>query len=131
MNQRFSLLLLSFIFISCVAKAADSKKDPVKKDDLTGNVTSFADKKGIKDVVVTAYIASKKEKVVYSGVNGAYNFDDLKPGTYKFVFEKDGYKKVIKEKVIAKVDEGFQMDIEMIREEPIDVMPSPSHYFYN
>ena len=35
----------------------------------------------------------KKEKVVITDGTGAYSFDDLKPGVYKFVFEKEGYKK--------------------------------------
>jgi hypothetical protein len=58
-------------------------------------------------------------------------FDDLKPGVYKFVFEKERYKKVIKEKVTVKVDEGFQLDIEMLQDNTTDVMPSTSHFLYN
>jgi len=73
----------------------------------------------------------KKEKVVITDGTGSYAFDDLKPGVYKFVFEKEGYKKVVKEKVCVKVDEGFQLDIEMLQDTATDVMPSPSHFLYN
>ena len=31
-------------------------------------------------------------------------FDELKPGVYKFVFEKAGFKKVTKDKVVVKTD---------------------------
>jgi len=69
--------------------------------------------------------------VVITDGSGVYAFDDLKPGVYKLVFEKEGFRKVVKEKVCVKVDEGFQMDIEMLQENAADVMPSPSHFLYN
>jgi hypothetical protein len=96
-----------------------------------GSVFNSEGKKPLKDVSVTAYLSSKKEKVVITDGSGAYSFDDLKPGIYKFVFEKDGFKKVVREKVCVKVDEGFQMDIEMVTDNAADVMPSPSHFLYN
>ena len=101
-----------------------------KKEDIMGSVMNADGKKPLKDVSITAYLSSKKEKVVITDGTGAYAFDDLKPGVYKFVFEKEGYKKVVKEKVTVKVDEAFQLDIEML-EENADVMPSPSHFLYN
>ena len=58
-----------------------------------------------------------------SDENGNYAFDNLKPGTYKFVFEKNGYRKVTKEKIIIKTDEGFQMNIEMMQEKDFDFVP--------
>ena len=96
-----------------------------------GSVLNAEGKKPLKDVSVTAYLSSKKEKVVITDGSGAYAFDDLKPGIYKFVFEKEGFKKVVKEKICVKVDEGFQMDIEMLLDNAADVMPSPSHFLYN
>ena len=56
---------------------------------------------------------------------GSFAFDELKPGTYKFVFEKAGYKKITKEKVVIKTDEAFQMNIEMIENIDFEIMPSP------
>ena len=52
-------------------------------------------------------------------------FDELKPGTYKFVFEKAGFKKITKEKVVIKTDEAFQLNIEMIESSDYEIMPSP------
>ena len=122
------LLIAFFVLGSFVAKA---NTDPGKKDDIMGSVIGAEGKKPLKDVCITAYLCSKKEKVVITDGTGAYSFDDLKPGVYKFVFEKEGYKKVIKEKVTVKVDEGFQLDIEMLQDNSTDVMPSASHFLYN
>jgi len=122
------MLISFFVLGSLIAKA---NTDPGKKDDIMGSVIGAEGKKPLKDVCITAYLCSKKEKVVITDGTGAYSFDDLKPGVYKFVFEKDGYKKVIKEKVTVKVDEGFQLDIEMLQDNSTDVMPSTSHFLYN
>jgi hypothetical protein len=128
MKPKFLLLISFFVLGSLIAKA---NTDPGKKDDIMGSVTGAQGKKPLKDVCITAYLCSKKEKVVITDGTGAYSFDDLKPGVYKFVFEKEGYKKVIKEKVTVKVDEGFQLDIEMLQDDTTDVMPSTSHFLYN
>jgi Carboxypeptidase regulatory-like domain len=131
MKPKTLLLISSFILASFVVKA--SGNDPItgKKEDLMGSVVNATGKKPLKDVTITAYLSSKKEKVVITDGSGSYGFDDLKPGVYKIVFEKEGYKKVVKDKVCVKVDEAFQMDIEMLQEGAADVMPSPSHFLYN
>jgi len=128
MKPKF-LLLISFVVLSSLVAKANT--DPGKKDDIMGSVIGAEGKKPLKDVCITAYLCSKKEKVVVTDGTGAYSFDDLKPGVYKFVFEKEGYKKVIREKVTVKVDEGFQLDIEMLQDNSTDVMPSTSHFLYN
>jgi len=128
MKPKFLLLISFFVLGSLIAKA---NTDPGKKDDIMGSVTGAEGKKPLKDVCITAYLCSKKEKVVITDGTGAYSFDDLKPGVYKFVFEKEGYKKVIKEKVTVKVDEGFKLDIEILQYNTTDVMPSTSHFLYN
>ena len=127
------MLISFFVLGSLIAKANTDpgKNNDGKKDDIMGSVTGAQGKKPLKDVCITAYLCSKKEKVVISDGTGAYSFDDLKPGVYKFVFEKEGYKKVIKEKITVKVDEGFQLDIEMLQDDTTDVMPSTSHFLYN
>ena len=79
----------------------------------------------MKDVSITAILSSKKEKIVLTDEDGTFNFDELKPGTYKFIFEKAGYKKITKEKVLIKTDEAFQMNIEMIESNDFDIVPSP------
>jgi len=131
MKTKTLLLISTFVLGSLIVKANGS--DPVtgKKQDILGSVLTAEGKKPLKNVSVTAYLYSKKEKVVITDGTGAYSFDDLKPGLYKFVFEKEGFKKVVKEKVCVKVDEAFQMDIEMLEDEAADLMPSPSHFLYN
>jgi hypothetical protein len=127
-----TLLLISTLSLgSLIAKASNTDPGIGKTEDSRGNVLNAEGKKPLKDVSVTAYLSSKKEKVVITDGTGTYAFDDLKPGIYKFVFEKEGYKKVVKEKVTVKVDEAFQLDIEMLEENGADVMPSPSHFLYN
>src|SRR5689334_4828779 len=105
MKPKTLLLIASFIFASFIAKA--NGDGPGKKEDIMGSVVNAEGKKPLKDVSITAYLLSKKEKVVLTDGTGAFAFDDLKPGLYKFVFEKDGFKKVVKEKICVKVDEGF------------------------
>jgi len=99
-----------------------------KKNDINGNVIQVENKKPVKEVNITAYLDSKKEKVVSSDDTGNYAFDDLKPGTYKFVFEKMGFKKVVKDKVVIKTDESFQLNIEMIANNEYDLAPTPLHF---
>ncbi|MBL7709669.1 MAG: carboxypeptidase regulatory-like domain-containing protein [Chitinophagaceae bacterium] len=99
-----------------------------KKDDLNGTVIHSDSKKPLKDVTVTAFLVSKKEKIVLTDEEGGFAFDELKPGTYKFVFEKAGFKKVTKEKIVVKTDEAFQLNIEMIESANYDLMPSPFHF---
>jgi hypothetical protein len=130
MKPKTLLLIATFVLGSLIAKAKVDP-DPGRKDDIMGSVMNAEGKKPLKDVSITAYLSSKKEKVVITDSTGAYAFDDLKPGIYKFVFEKEGYKKVVKEKVTVKVDEAFQLDIEMLEDNSADVMPSPSHFLYN
>src|SRR5215831_6449040 len=131
MKPKTLLLIATIILGSMIARANGTDPGTGKKEDIMGSVVNAEGKKPLKDVSVTAYLSSKKEKVVITNGSGSYAFDDLKPGIYKFVFEKEGFKKVVKEKVCVKVDEGFQMDIEMLQDNSDDLMPSPSHFLYN
>jgi hypothetical protein len=124
------LLLLAFsLFSFAVARATGEEpgtdNTAGKKDDLNGTVIHSETKKPMEGVSITAILISKKEKTVLTDDEGGYAFDDLKPGTYKFVFEKAGYKKITKEKIIVKTDEAFQLNIEMIEQKDYDIMPSP------
>ena len=131
MKPKTLLLIFTFVFGSLISKANGNDPKTGKKEDIMGSVVNAEGKKPLKDVSVTAYLSSKKEKVVITDGTGTYAFDDLKPGVYKFVFEKEGYKKVVKEKVCVKVDEGYQLDIEMAQDNADDMMPSLSHFLYN
>jgi hypothetical protein len=119
----FAAGLLGFTAIN----ASDIAKGPGdgRKDELNGTVIHGETKKPLKDVTVTAILVSKKEKIEYTNEEGGFSFDELKPGTYKFVFEKAGFRKITKEKVVIKTDDAFQMNIEMIENSDYDIMPSP------
>lgn len=125
-----SVCLLGFLFSSAAdnGPCKEPGKGTGKKNDIAGSINDAETKKPIKDVSITAYLSSKKEKVVIADGSGNYAFEDLKPGTYKFVFEKEGYRRVTKEKVTIKTDEAFQLNIEMIDTGDIDLMPSPFHF---
>lgn len=118
-------ILLAFCLLGFVAANATNGPGDGKKDELNGIVVHAESKKPLKDVSVTAYLSSRKEKIVLSDFDGGFSFDELKPGTYKFVFEKSGFKRIIKDKVVIRTDEAFQMNIEMIQHSDFEIMPSP------
>jgi hypothetical protein len=132
--MKLKLLLLSclVVFASVIAKASPAPAESdgsTKKNDINGGVFHNETKKPLTNVSVTAYLSSnKREKIVVSDSNGNYAFDDLKPGVYKFVFEKEGYKKVTRDKVIIKTDEGFQLNVEMIQEKDFDFVPGAFNF---
>jgi hypothetical protein len=129
MKPKIFLLAIGLLgFIIAKANGSDPGNNNGKKEDLMGMVVHSDTKKPLRDVSVTAYLVSKKEKVTITDEDGNYSFDELKPGTYKFVFEKSGFKKVTKEKVILKTDEAFQLNIEMIETGDFDMLPSPFHF---
>lgn len=128
------VLLLFFMFSFAIAKA-NTDPEPTttcgkgKKENLVGTVVHSENKKPLKDVNVTAYLVSKKEKTIVTDEDGSFTFGELKPGVYKLVFEKAGYKKFTKDKVVIKTDESFQLNIEMIETSGgFDLLPSPLHF---
>jgi hypothetical protein len=127
MKQKFLLLAISVLGFAVAKANSIDGPDPGdgKKDELNGIVIHSETKKPIKDVNITAVLVSKKEKVVATDESGGYAFDQLKPGVYKFIFEKSGYKKITKEKVVIKTDEAFQLNIEMIEVTDFEIVPSP------
>jgi 5-hydroxyisourate hydrolase-like protein (transthyretin family) len=131
--MKFKILLLSFVFITGCLKSNATGNEPgnpdMKISEVSGSVIDAESKKPLKEVTVTAYLVSKKEKHVITDEFGKFDFDELRSGVYKLVFEKDGYKKVTKEKVTIKNDETFQMRIEMIETEDLDLILSPMYFF--
>jgi hypothetical protein len=124
--MKMKLLFLSSFAIgaSLFAHANNGTgEESTRKSDMMGCVFHSETKKPLRDVCITAYMASKKEQVIITNGNGNYSFENLKPGLYKFVFQKDGYKKVTKDKVFIKTDNGFQMDVEMLEYEDFNFMP--------
>jgi len=131
-------LLLTVISMTVCLFVRANGTDPQNNDErgkkvneINGTVVSAASKKPVTNVNVTAYYTSKKEKVVISDCEGNYAFDDLKPGVYKFVFEKEGYKKVTKENVMVKLDETFLLNVEMLENSGYNLHPSPLHFMGN
>ena len=126
------IFLLSLCLLGFAIAKASTDPDPCnsknKVCEVNGMILDSDHKKPLKDVTITAYSSSKKEKTVQTDEDGTFSFDELKSGTYKFVFEKVGFKKVTKEKVVIKTDETFQLNIEMIENKDLDLAPSPFHF---
>lgn len=128
------LLLIAICTLGCLQSKATEINPidpgtPGKINEVSGSIVDGDSKKPLQNVTVTAYSTTRKEKFVITDESGRFEFDELKTGTYKLVFEKDGYRKVIREKVAIKTDETFQMRIEMIEAEGFDLMPSPFQFF--
>jgi hypothetical protein len=119
------LLLIAICTMGCLQSKASGidhiTPGPGKINEVSGSIFDGDSKKPLQNVTVTAYSASRKEKFVLT--------DEFKSGTYKLVFEKEGYRKVVREKVTIKTDETFQMRIEMLESESFDLMPSPFQFF--
>lgn len=127
MKHKYLLLIFSCI-AGCIhsnatGTVATTPGKPI--NELAGNVINADTKKPLKEVTVTAYSVTQKEKFVLTDEGGKFDFNELKSGIYKLIFEKDGYRKITKDKIIIKTDETFQMRIEMIEENDFDFMPSP------
>jgi hypothetical protein len=128
--MKYKLFFLTIVFTAAAFIARANNTDPsatncenTKKTDLAGGVIHTDTKKPLINVSVTAYSTTKKEKVVFTDANGYYSFSELKAGTYKLVFEKDGYKKVTRNKVTIRPDEGCQLNIEMDNEDDLLTLP--------
>ncbi len=129
MRNKHSLLLILLLASSIFCFANNGGKDKKEDPDMNGLVIEAETGKPMKDVNITAYNSTKKEKVTTSNANGSFALTDLKPGIYKFVFQKEGFEKVIREKMILKPNEGYQLTIQMSAEENIfDLVPSPLRF---
>lgn len=127
--MKYKLFFLTMIFAATAFVARANNTDPsadereTRKTDIAGGVIHTDTKKPLSNVSVTAYSTSKKEKVVYTDANGNYSFSELRAGTYKLVFEKDGFKKVTREKVTIRPEEGCQLNVEMDEEDEFRILP--------
>lgn len=117
----FALVFVAFTFFAKSAAAIDGTgvtenkeiKENKKKSDILGTVYHNESRKPLRDVVVTAYFRDRKESRATTDHQGNYSFADLKPGIYRLVFERDGFRKVSRDKVMIKTENGFQLDIAM------------------
>ena len=125
----FLSTLLVFSFSAVIADPGVPEKG-VEEEMVSGIVMDMDSKEPLRDVNITAILNSKREKIALTDMNGGYSFIMLKPGTYKLVFEKEGYKKVIKEKVLVTNQTSLQINIEMPEFVPFSERgPSAWHFF--
>ena len=130
MNAKILLLTLFFASATLLAKArsVEANSNPFRKSDVNGSVIHSETKKPLSNVSVTAYSAIRKEKVVTTDNNGNFSFTDLKPGTYRVVFEKTGYRKITKDKVVILPDETYQINIEMLEADDFNFVPGTLNF---
>ena len=127
--MKHKLLLMTLVLCTAAFISRANAMDPGigteenKKTDIADGVIHSETKKPLLNVNVIAYSASKKEKTVQTDGNGNYYFNDLNPGTYRLVFEKDGFKRVTRDKVTIRSDEGCQLNITMDEEDAFQIMP--------
>lgn len=130
MKYKTVLLTVAFIAATVAVRAStknttpDSPSEIIRKTDIAGGVVHADTKKPLNNVMVTAYSATKKEKVVYTDANGNYSFSELKAGTYKLVFEKEGLRKVTREKVTIRPEEGCMLNVEMDDDDEFLIVPN-------
>ncbi len=104
-----ALLALSYLALL----AGPVPPESIHEEVLSGIVMDMSSKKPLKDVNITAVLNSRKERTASTDMNGGYRFIMLKPGIYKLVFEKEGYKKVIKDSIAVKNKTTLRINIEM------------------
>ena len=127
--MKLRVLLLTIVLSTGALLARANNTNPPgadmegKKIDIAGGVVHADTKKPIGNVNVIAYSANKKEKAVVTDGNGNYYFNELKPGVYKLVFEKDGFKKVTRERVTIRADYGCQLNVEMDEADEFQILP--------
>ena len=96
---------------------------------ISGAVKQVNTQKPIRDVTIMIIQQNtSKGKIIQSNNLGEFGINDLPPGTYKLVFQKDGYKKVVKDKITVMPNRGIELKIEM-EEVSYDLSPSLFHFF--
>ncbi len=111
--MRYCFLLSLVIFIAASARA-NQTPGAGSSADLFGGTVDADSKTPLVNVSVTIISDETKErKQLVTDNNGSFYFNDIKPGTYKVVFQKSGFRKVVREKVSLKENDSFQLNIEM------------------
>jgi len=126
MKTRLLLIAIGCI-LSVLSHARTTPPETVEmtgKTDIAGGVIHAETKKPIANVSITAYSTEKKEKITLTDANGNYNFNELKSGTYKLVFQKDGFKTITREKVSIREDNSSSLNIEMSEEKGFQILPA-------
>ncbi|HEX5667227.1 MAG TPA: carboxypeptidase-like regulatory domain-containing protein [Chitinophagaceae bacterium] len=124
--RSLKLLVTCMLLTTATQVNAEKKLSP---ETVFGKIFSDETSRPLKDVTITAVLLNKKEKYTISDVDGGYGLSELKPGVYKIIFEKDGYRKVVKDKVTIKANTQIELNIEMEQSLYFDLAPSPLHFF--
>ena len=126
MQMKIRILILTCFFsvVACVAYANNGTNGNGPQTDIGGGVVDADSKKPINNVNITAVSHDTKEKwMAVTDNNGNYSFNNIKGGAYKIVFQKDGFRKIIKEKIFIKEDENFQLNTEMSTNTEMQLIP--------
>ena len=124
-------LTLTSLFLVMGGAASAFGPEPETKistETVFGKVLRDDSKRPLQNVTVTAILLNKKEKYTLTNNEGEFGIDELKPGMYRFIFEKDGYRKVVRDKVNITLNESIELNIEMEYIED-SLVPSPFHFF--
>jgi hypothetical protein len=120
-------LLFTFVLLTSASQIHAEKK--LASEMVFGKIFSDETSKPLKDVTITAVLLNKKEKYTISDADGEFGLTELKPGVYKIIFEKDGYRKIVKDKITVKANSQIELNIEMEQNMYFDLAPSPLHFF--
>jgi hypothetical protein len=124
--RSLKLLITCLLLIGATQVNAESNRP---SESVFGKIFSEDSNKPLKDVTITAVLLNKKEKFTLSDTEGEYGISEMKPGVYKIIFEKDGYRKVVKDRVTIKANTQIEMNIEMEQNSFFNLAPSPMHFF--
>lgn len=124
--RSLTLLITCLLLAGATQVHAETNKP---SESVFGKIFSEDSNKPLKDVTITAVLLNKKEKFTLSDTDGEYGLSELKPGVYKLIFEKDGYRKVVKEKVTIKANTPIELNVEMEQSMFFNLAPSPMHFF--
>ena len=120
--------LLIFMGSESIAREVEPECETgISTETVFGKVLREESKRPIQNVTVTAIMLNKKEKYTITDTEGEFGIEELKPGMYKFIFEKDGYRRVVKERVNIKLNEPIELNIEM-EYLTYNMVPSPFRF---
>ncbi len=120
--------LLIFMGSESIAREVEPECETgISTETVFGKVLREDSKRPIQNVTVTAIMLNKKEKYTITDTEGEFGIEELKPGMYKFIFEKDGYRRVVKERVNIKLNEPIELNIEM-EYLTYNMVPSPFRF---
>lgn len=115
-------LFLCVALAACVFAKASVSAPP--SSDLSGSVIDGETKKPLNNVSITLILQSSKEKKsATSDSNGNYSFDGIKSGIYRVIYQRDGYKKVTRDNVSLREDDGTAINIELFESDPPHWIP--------